>query len=124
MTQKEILEGNKLIYKFKGWEFDNHSHTYRLGDLIMTELNFHKDWNLLMPVVEKISRIPSRHPNGLYKYLCHVDLNPIKGITIEGMYRRNFNAKDEIFIQIYEYSYVENTWLGVVEFIKWYNKNK
>ena len=116
---KDKLFGCYTIWDKYGDDFTPYENYY-----YESRLKYHSSWDWLMPVVEKISRIPSYHSNGLYKYLCHVDINPIKGITIEGMYRRNFNAEDEIFIQIYEYSYLENTWLGVVEFIKWYNKNK
>ena len=56
-NKKEIALKNKLIAKFVGWEYEVHSNTYRLNDIIMTELNFHKDWKLLMPVVEKIESL-------------------------------------------------------------------
>ena len=103
MTQKEILEGNKLISKFKGWEFDNHSHTYRLGDLIMTELNFHKDWNLLIPVVEKIEILGFRWEMGMslthpYHYCKIWSIGTIEGI-----------------------SPVDAIYGAIVEFITWYN---
>lgn len=40
MTTQEIIEGNKLIYAYDGESF--------------IDIGYHKDWDMLMPVVLKI----------------------------------------------------------------------
>jgi len=40
MSEKEIIEGNKLIYAYDGESF--------------IDIGYHKDWDMLMPVVLKI----------------------------------------------------------------------
>ena len=57
MTQKEILEFNKLCSEFLKMEFEVHSNTWRYKDLITTELLFHSDWNWIKSLLEKISSL-------------------------------------------------------------------
>ena len=40
MSEQEIIEGNKLIYAYDGESF--------------IDIGYHKDWDMLMPVVLKI----------------------------------------------------------------------
>lgn len=95
MTKKEILENNKIIAEFIGWKFEIHSETYRMGNSIMTELNFHKDWNLLIPVVSKCVIKDIKNT----EYFSHVNI----GI---------FHDDSEL------------AFYGVSEFIKWYNQDE
>lgn len=73
-TEVTTAQMNRAICEFTGWEFrpdgDDWFKAYHEGELMWAasgkELNkillegfkFHKDWNKLMPVVEKISKIP------------------------------------------------------------------
>ena len=78
-----ITENNKLITEFLGW----HSRKFEED-----ELDFHTDWNWLMPVIEKI---------------LDISLN----LDTMEMY---YNITDSI-------PKIEQTHKEVVEFIKWYN---
>lgn len=133
MIEQEIIEGNKLIAEFMEYRFKNQSKYWciyplddnsflrNLGWVEFNNLKFHSSWDWLMPCIGKISNIPTNYPDGIYKYLVNVDLNPITGIKIEDMYKRNFDFEDGVSINIYESNFIMNVWYGVVEFIKWYN---
>lgn len=61
MTEKQVEEGNKLIAEFMDWKLygSGTSMWYETGDEsidspLISELKFHKDWNWLMSVVDKI----------------------------------------------------------------------
>lgn len=62
MTQKEIIEGNKLIAEFMGitWHGNNTVSGYPsvipfdMGVTTIETTKFHSSWDWLMPVVEKI----------------------------------------------------------------------
>jgi|TARA_R100000458_G_C8194501_1_gene187083 hypothetical protein len=57
------MESNKLIAEFMGLSYDSKTKEYyrplyNSGDWISeNELQYHKDWNWLMPVVEKIESL-------------------------------------------------------------------
>lgn len=70
MTNREILEGNKLIAEFMGFEKNGNIYTNKprsypsslflykgLNNKVMEDdLRFHSSWDWLMPVVRKIWR--------------------------------------------------------------------
>ncbi len=95
----KIIEENKAIaefmqvHDFVKYGFDDKGHSY---------LTYHKSWNALIPVVEKVK---STHLK-----------EPIFGTGIIGILTRVDNALVQCNI--------EATWLAVVEFIKWHNQIK
>ena len=100
---KEILKGNKLIAEFEG----------RINELChdnntSSPYNYEKSWDWLMPVVE---RIDSRTP-----------YDP--RVTIEHNWCSIKVPDGRFDIEIIGSSRIEATYKAVVEFIKWYNKNK
>jgi hypothetical protein len=94
------MENNKLIAEFMGFQqtsigwYDAEEYLHEKDNTFDT-LKFDVDWNWLMPVVEKILDIS-------------LDLDSME------MY---YNITDAI-------PKIESTYNEVVEFIKWYNKNK
>ena len=123
---------NDLIAKFVGWEYEIHSNTYRLNDIIMTELNFHKDWNLLIQCVEKIESLDlkeygykwegidgeTEYNNGsicveIEQKTCWIYMN----LSLDPMHTLNpISRKEEYDTKI------EATFKAVVEFINYYNE--
>lgn len=133
MKRSEINESNELIAKFMGYQIlhrkyqyqnfnssnesyfqddegeivcDEHGREVNLypdGDPLfsLSELSFHEDWNLLMPVVENISR--------------WADVNKDK--YNEYFWREPYHTDFLIFRME-----INELWLAVVEFIKWYNE--
>lgn len=73
-NEPTIIEMNRAICEFTGWEFkpdgEDWFKAYHEGELkwaasgkelnkiLLEGFKFHEDWNKLMPVVEKISKIP------------------------------------------------------------------
>ena len=66
MTREEILEGNKLIAEFMGFSnVEVFNNSLLLSHPIegiwyydpLWYLDYHKDWSILMPVVDKINNV-------------------------------------------------------------------
>ena len=135
---KNILENNKLLAEFLEFEkvkFLNGCYTFIIPDYLshgeyknltlednkevvawdVENLIFHKDWNWLMKVVEKIHSMQSYgvfiNPNGTYiqdeddKVICMTFKN------------------EEVNGEIISSSNIEATFNCCVEFIKWYNSH-
>lgn len=84
------------------------SYHYQGGIYKESELKYHKSWDWLMPVVEKIQ--------------------DIKGsVTIEGMFTEDKRFKTVFFNEDIggeksRVSMLDATYKAIVKFIKWYNK--
>ena len=104
---KNVTENNKLIAEFMGYP----KHKI---DFVGKRLNFenskhntyHKDWNWLIEVVEKIESLGYRIE--IVKHICRIYLS---------------NKETIVFSE--NTPKIEAVYNAVVEFIKWYNyKNK
>lgn len=94
MNQQEIIEGNKLIAEFIGWQYNSKGFWEQTIFDFHKELKFHKSWDWLMPVVEKILyNTPNSEKWAIYKISDYVGSIDIK-----------------------------STYKTVIEFIKWYNE--
>ena len=136
---KNIVENNKLLAEFLEFEkvkFLNGYYTFIIPDYLshgeyknltlednkevvawdVENLIFHKDWNWLMKVVEKIHSMQSYgvliNPNGTYiqdeddKVICMTFKN------------------EEVNGEIISSSNIEATFNCCVNFVKWYNEQK
>lgn len=113
MKEQEIIEGNKLVDIF----MDNWLVSRGFSE---TELNYHSDWNLLMPVVEKIKDTMSL---GYFNIdsTWHDELRQEWVVQWSNSRpSRSFCIKRSDFKR--DIKLIELVWLAVVEFIKWYNK--
>ncbi len=134
----ETEVGNKLIAKFLGWvnlkedrpeRFKNdywQTGTYAahktffpctLSKLdpayaVCEYLFFHSDWNWLMGVVEKIKSM--RHDVRLASFLHNDAVKNVCEITNQSGETLAYRSDDKTQIEV--------TWLAVVDFINWYNK--
>jgi len=116
----DIKEGNKLIAEFMGhslsrgiWYMPDYSHYVYKGnhsfkmDCFRTErLSYNSSWDWLMPVVEKILSSDMYHKIGETE-------TSIVGISHMSHVKTSLMSTH--ILTVYE---------AVVEFIKWYNKNK
>lgn len=142
MTQEEIIEENKLIAEFMGYQVLRKKFQYKNwnssdefyfetdeGDIVcdkngrevnlyadadplfeLEELPFNSSWDWLMSVVEKIEKeywVTTTTRRGISAVSIHQPERAYEEIA-------RFDSEDKL----------EATWRVVVEFIKWYNKNK
>jgi len=92
-------EGNKIIAEFMGYE------------KVHEDLYYHSNWNLLMPVVEKIETLD-------YEFL----VNSQQIGFGEYMFAGEFNWLVEINRE--EITLIQSIYDAVIQFIQWYNQNK
>lgn len=101
MADKEVLEGNKAIRLFmiKGTVRDEEYEMRSIKHLDhFNALDYHKDWDALMPVVEKIY--------SLQKGKWH---DKTRGFATD------------IWLSFQEKIDIQTTWNEVIKFITWYN---
>ena len=108
---KNTRENNKLIEDFlksKVSPFKKH----------ILNKDYHNSWDLLMPVVEKIESMYDIDKN---KFFVEIST----GCSIFSIKRESF-FEDESTICLTRYAdtKLEATHCAIIEFIKWYNKNK
>jgi hypothetical protein len=121
MSEATILKGNKLIANFMHINYENNRNAHESSDSFYEdcELEYHKSYDWLMPVVEKIESLKSPDGQCAGNYFCMILGN---GISIELP-----NKEKDILICSTEQkklTKIEAVYLGVVKFIKWYNKNE
>lgn len=127
MTQEEIQSGNCLMAEFMGYvnitptdrDFNIYENTTsplvvnnKPRKLLETmSMEFHTSWDWLMPVVEKIEEV-NRCP---YRVVITSTLTYITDKSKHGT--------PEV-IRAANTDKLTNTWVAVVEFIKWYKQNE
>ena len=112
---KNVTENNKLIAEFMGYP----KHKI---DFVGKRLNFenskhntyHKDWNWLMPVVEKIESFVLNDDNSF-----NVTIGATNYCVIQDSYGEIYeNIEDS------EETKLLTVYKAIIKFIKWYNEQK
>ena len=118
----EIVEGNKVIAKLMGWEETTHlngaprSFIPYIGDVDITNLNYHDSWDWIMPVATKINGLGKEYSLAIFKN--YVSLTVEKG----GKVYKDFSFAHAEYITT-EQTGKEAIFKLIVKFIKWYNEN-
>ena len=106
VTKEEIAKGNSIISEFMGYK------------MIPAWSTYHKHWQKLMPVVEKISRRKVGDGIEYVEYSYPHTFGMLNAETGQIMVRLNgcqcFQAD----------TLIEATWLAVVDFCKYQNEKK
>ena len=120
-----IQESNKLIAEFMGVEsyYANGYTNFIYGeDNHRTDVDLHydKEWNWLMPVVERINTLDGKYKGSIYSdpwgiVKCNIWMKIKEKNHYELLSRPHF--KNEDFKNP-----INSFYKTVVEFIKWYNK--
>lgn len=146
MTDKEIIEGNKLLAGFLGYQLIQKKYQYLNynssnesywewdeGNIVCdkngNEVNFYNDeplysledipfksWDVLMPVVEKIENLSTN----IESYYTEITSN---GCKIIRFYSGNEAGTWQTGLYN-KLSKIESTWYTCVVFVKWLNQNK
>lgn len=110
MESKQIEEGNDLVAHFMG-----------IPKVHPNDRKYHSSWDLLMPVVEKISRIEfeRRYDEDAEKWIIWTH-HPVtfgmldeQGRPMVRFYCNTLHIADTL---------IQAAWNAVVDFIKWHNE--
>jgi hypothetical protein len=118
------LEGNKLIAKFMGYKFVYYSNEFNMLEIngkmksLESWAKYHRNWNWLMSVVEKIEQI---------KYVNVLMVKTSLGeFSIEiSHYTPSYHITQNnkmIFVKEKTLTKIGSVWLAIIKFIEWYNK--
>jgi hypothetical protein len=119
MRKREILKNNKLIAKFmghyqpkKGFLHFKEGFTNQYVENNLQDIQYHSSWDWLMPVVIKIGKV---HYGPEREFLISSALKTINDVSVRAFHNGSvpFNVMNTL----------EDVYKGVVEYIKWYNKN-
>ena len=131
-------ENNKIIAEFMGWStHPKHGDKYLINkskdrvnlpwysecnwEASLREFNYHSDWNILMPVVEKIENIKIKD------YSISTDITDDK--TFINVWHYGDGGKWSILIsnlneEYKDFNKIQRTYKAIIEFINFYNKQK
>lgn len=124
-----IIESNKIIAEFMGMavattqnEYDKISHLPNASYLFNEDnLLYHKDWNWLMSVVEKINELDDlRFLVSINHQNCTIDSYDNGDEQMKG--QANHTTTEPISINKHDHTTILSTYNAVIDFIKWYNQ--
>ena len=131
LKKYEIMENNKLIAQFMELPteiFNSGNLNYYFKEFNSgtwyeeQELSYNISWDWLMPVVEKIRKVPSYDRD---KFGTEVIIYNGKTSIKSGGYGEKEHSNSFFNKSVRgKYNSIEPTHKAVVEFIKWYNSNK
>lgn len=116
MEQSEIQRRNEAIAKYMGAKmYDHGDGTWQLvfpsgGGVWPQELSYHKEWGLLMPVVERLSC------EGWSVRLCERDSDGMYPCTISDMKGR-VTLTGATLVSNRSRHFVEAVWLAVSDYV-------
>lgn len=120
MDKQEIIEGNRLICIVDGWtiepgmENDPDPYYNRGFSMVMlSEMGYHKDWNWIMAIVEKIETSADQDTG-------HIEIHIIENWC--RIYRMSYTKE---LIKVYDpKSKIAAVWQAVVQYLQWLNSQK
>ena len=139
MSEQEIIEGNKLIAEFIGYKFNGNivisapldKNGFDNYDILtgynISQAAYNSSWNWLMSVVEKIDNLNISNLNLEESSCVHAE---IAGSHIKISIRHNHTGMEDYHFLYFENDYTDENskilavYKAVIEFIKWYNKQK
>ena len=148
MTDKKIIEENKLIAEFMEYEQEDKDSNFITDHLVClkeeywnsteddwtnslspSEMKFHSSWDWLMPVVDKIEEISFTDDNIKSEYVPYtkhpftIDMSyNYAKVKVDNDFKIENLREDGINFKIHRGSKINACYEAVVEFIKWYNK--
>lgn len=108
--EQQITRGNQLIAQFMGNITNDSKEWVVTNKSFVGEYQYHKSWDWLMSVVEKIENLT---PHG-YRFM--ISTKSVRVYTC----KKSFDDWDEYNCTVFD-GKLNCTWQAVVEFIEWYN---
>lgn len=132
MKDLEKTENNTLIALFMGyvWSREQDGKTYLkrqplqldIYSLRPINLGYHRSWDWLMPVVEKIEKIGETDDEyGCIVHISTIDVRINKKIAAWSESKKYY-SHCLVDLKLTPMSKIDATYKAVIEFIKWYNK--
>lgn len=107
MDKNFVLNGNKLIAEFMGKTISTDGISW-FDENFRSINNYHKFWDVLMPVVEKIESLG--YPVKITSKYCSV--------------ARDYTYKEPLVVSEFRDTKIQKVYDIVTGFIEWYNENK
>jgi hypothetical protein len=135
LTKQQITEGNEKLAKILGWfrsDYTNSYVYYERGEIAIyvaydmtsspyRDLPFHRDWNYLMKIVDKIGSI-IYHRDGddpKWNWKNHYSYSELfQNIFTKWLHFRFEEHKEEFNLM----NDLESIWCGCVAYVDWINK--
>jgi len=123
----ERILNNITIAEFMGYKESEGNFLKSIIDTCHEcDLKFHSSWDWLMPVVEKIESLQLGNIKNLLPDDEHFNCCP--GVEMDRDYCNIYIQADmrlvDNFIENLANTKLEATYITIIEFIEWYNKNK
>lgn len=123
MSDQEIIEGNRLIAEFMGLKKNERGkYNIGLGDFDDEDLSYHRLWEQLMPVAEKIEKETKAHIR-IQVGICSITR---KFMVAKKYAQANNIPYNEVppIVEVNEYNFITNVWIAIVQFIEWHYQNE
>lgn len=136
LTREQIKEGNEKLAKLIGWYQDepsisgtwwvNNDYAKYVAYSIHNnyphqDLPFHRDWNYLMKVVDKIGSLVYHDEHPEYNWKTHYSYSELFHNIFQKWLRNRFDTHKEEFNLMND---LESIWCGCVAYVDWCNDNK
>jgi len=126
LDREEIKEGNELIVKYLGWQFNPDTSTHfpkgtwgdldKVGHCAERGLSFYSSWDWLMPVIDNINSLGKEYSFAIFK--TYVSLTVEKG----GKFYKDYSFAFSEYITS-EQTALEAAFRMVVRYVKYHNEN-
>ena len=117
MENEYIIEGNKLILGFEGYEHvSDDPETYHEGYYYkegegaehIEDCLFHESWDWLIPIIDKIRNMPK---------VIAFEISFSLGVIVKTFYNGKWHFYESNDI-------IEAPYVAVIDYIKWYNNEQ
>jgi len=136
LTREQIKEGNEKLAKLIGWYQEelsisgtwwvNNDYAKYVAYSIHNnyphqDLPFHRDWNYLMKVVDKIGTLVYRDDHPEYNWKTHYSYSELFTNIFTKWLRNHFEQHNNSFNLMND---LTSIWCGCVAYVDWYEQNK
>jgi hypothetical protein len=118
-----VEEGNKLIAEFMGisvFERYGDVRTYPSGSTVSKRVQYHKSWDWLMPIVEKIEK----EHQAEFIIASQVEEKDGEVTWYQDAAINLWTDEGQRYFETSSSSKIQSVWDIIIQFIQWHNQNK